>query len=165
MNVLKSFVRVMEVFNKYVGYLLAIILAVMTLLIFWQVVSRHFFGTPLSWSEELARFLMIYLIMVGSALATKDGGMISVDILLEKFESTKFKPYIITIAQLLSIIFFVVLFIYGYQFAMNSFNQIAPGSQISMGWVYLSIPFGAVLLTINSITRIVSVFVGEEKTE
>lgn len=164
MNVLKSFVKFMDIFNKYLGYLLAIILAVMSILIFWQVVSRHFFGTPLSWSEELARFLMIYLIMIGSALATKDGGMISVDVLLERFESSRLKPYIITVAQIISIIFFVVLFIYGYQFAMNSFNQIAPGSQISMGWIYLSIPIGAVLLIINSITRVISVFV-EGETE
>lgn len=165
MKVLKSFVKITDVFNKYLGYLLAIILALMTVFIFWQVISRHFFGTPLSWSEELARFLMIYLIMIGSALATKNGEMISVDVLLEKFNASKMKPYIISLAQVISIVFFIVLFVYGYQFAMNSFNQIAPGSRISMGWVYLSIPFGAVLLTINSVTRIVSVFIEEGEIE
>ncbi|WP_052256810.1 TRAP transporter small permease [Salinicoccus sp. YB14-2] len=162
MRVLKGFLSTVDLVNKILGYVLSLILLTMTILIAWQVITRFVLGNPSSFSEELSRFLMIYLIMIGSAVATRTGGMISVDVLLEAFESTKLRPILIIGAQILSMIFYLILTVYGFQFAENSFNQIAPGTQISMGWIYLSIPIGAIFLIMNSIGRIVSVIIGEE---
>ena len=56
--------------NNLEKFLCAIILSVMTVIIFLQIVFR-FVGAPLAWTEELGRYLFIWLIYLSSAMAVK----------------------------------------------------------------------------------------------
>lgn len=70
-------------FNRLIGWGLALLLLVMTVLIFWQVFARFVVGSPLFFSDEIARFSMLWLTFIGAGYAYRKGTLISVDIVLE----------------------------------------------------------------------------------
>ncbi|MBM7713722.1 TRAP transporter small permease [Siminovitchia sp. FSL H7-0308] len=157
----KKYITLSSYINKVFGYLLAFILATMTALIFWQVVARYVLGSSLSWSEELARFLMIFLVFIGAGLALRQGKLIAVEVILERLND-KVSSIIKMLVHLISSVFYGILIYFGFELAQAFGNQIAPGIKISMFYVYLSIPLGAILLLVNSIACVLEEFVGKE---
>lgn len=143
------------------GYLLIIGFAISTIILFWQVFSRFILGSSLSWAEELSRFIMIFMVLIGSSLALRSNELISVEMLLERLTGNTRRILVIVI-HLISISLFIVLIKYGYSMALNFSNQHAPSLKISMEVIYLFLPFGGVLLFINSIACIVEELIGKE---
>lgn len=160
-SVLRTYLRFIDRLNKVMGYLLTLLLAVMTAIIFWQVFSRFVVGSSLSWSEELSRFLMIFMILIGSSIALRKNELIAVEILLEKVENLSKKVVVITI-HVISIVFFLILIKYGSSMAQSFSNQFAPGLGVSMKYIYLALPLGGVLLLLNSLACIVEEIIGKE---
>ena len=72
-----------------------------------QVISRYVFNNPLVWSEELVRFMVVWMCMVGSAVSNFDDDHMTINIIVEKFSRpVQFVMY--TIRQILIIVFCVV---------------------------------------------------------
>lgn len=153
-----KYIKLIDFLNKIFGYALAISMAFMSVIIFWQVFSRYVMGSSLAWSEELSRFLMIFMVTIGSALALRDGKLIAVEIIPEILKG-KVKKILIILVHLISIVFYIILMIYGLKVADSFGNQIAPGTHISMYFIYLSLPIGGLLLLLNSITCILEQFI------
>ncbi|MDM5228308.1 TRAP transporter small permease [Cytobacillus sp. NJ13] len=152
------YIRTIDRMNKFFGYALAFIMAFMTIIIFWQVVARYVVGSSLAWSEELSRFLMILMIMIGSSLALRENQLISVEIVPEVMRG-RAKKWLTVLVHLISIVFYIVIIAFGWKVAQSFGNQIAPGTGISMFFIYLSLPLGGVLLLLNSITCILEQFI------
>ncbi|MFJ7969749.1 TRAP transporter small permease [Psychrobacillus sp. NPDC096389] len=159
-SILRTYLRFIDRLNKVMGYILTLLLAIMTAIIFWQVFSRFVVGSSLSWSEELSRFLMIFMILIGSSIALRNNELIAIEILLEKVENLSKKIVVITI-HVISLVFFVILIKYGYSMAQSFTNQMAPGLGISMKYIYLALPLGGVLLLLNSLACIVEEIIGK----
>ncbi|MBE1555536.1 TRAP transporter small permease [Sporosarcina limicola] len=161
-NIARNYIRLNDILNKIFGYVLALVMAFMTVIIFWQVFSRYVAGSSLSWSEELSRFLMIFMVLIGSSLALRDGKLIAVDIVQDSLKG-KVRKWVKVITHLISIVFYIILFVYGLNVAEKFGNQVAPGTHISMYFIYLSLPIGGLLLLINAITCILEEFIGKEE--
>src|SRR5690625_4616451 len=98
--------------NRGISSVTMIFLAIMVIVIFVQIVSRTFLQFSYAWTEELARFLMIWVIFLGSVIAVYYGGHISIDLLIEKFRS-KIQKVFYLIVSLLSILFLIILVVKG----------------------------------------------------
>ena len=59
--------RIYDKFNKLNEYFIIGLMAAMCLVLLAQVISRYLFGKPLTWSEELARYMFVWLALLGSA--------------------------------------------------------------------------------------------------
>ena len=92
--------------------ILAIIFGVIVCIMFVQVVFRYIFNSSLSWSEELVRYLFVWLVFWGGALALKDKMHIGVDFFIELF-SEKHIKYIRIFDLVLITIFHISLVIIG----------------------------------------------------
>jgi len=161
MNVIaKKYIKLIDAINNIFGYVISIVLAFMAIIIFWQVFARFVMGDSLSWSEELSRFLMIFMIFIGCSIAVREGRMIAVDVIYERI-SLKTQKVIKILVHLISIVFYIILINFGYNLAESFGNQIAPGTNISMYFIYLSIPIGGILLFANSLANILEEFVGK----
>ncbi|GIO20353.1 sialic acid TRAP transporter small permease protein SiaQ [Oceanobacillus oncorhynchi subsp. incaldanensis] len=154
-----GFMFLLNTCNRIVEVFLAIALSVMSLAIFYQVFSRYVMGSATSWSEELARTLMIYIVLLGSALALKRGEMLSVDLISEMLKK-KSNKILQIIVNSLSIIFYIILVIFGFEMAERVGGQSMQGLGISMYWFYFSIPLGGVFLTLNSLGNIIELIRG-----
>lgn len=150
---MQQIVKTIDVINKIVGLLLALMLGVMSILIILQVISRFVINFPLTWSEELSRYLMIYIVFLGASLAMRHNKLISIEILPETLTGNK-RKFVIILVMVISIIFFAILFKQGIDMLPLVQMQSSPGLQLSMAVAYASIPIGSFLLVLNSIAVI-----------
>nr|WP_300310598.1 TRAP transporter small permease [Halomonas sp.] len=148
-------------FNGILGWFLAFTLLVMTVLIFWQFFARFVIGKPLYFSEEIARFCMIWLTFLGAGLAFRKGLLISIDIALEHAGPVLGKMIRILII-LSSICFAFILTYFGFDIVDRVSHQTAPSTRISMMWPYIAVPLGGIVIIINSIDLLLKECVSEE---
>jgi len=142
--------------NNFEEYFSAMLLIIMTILIFFQVVSRFILNAPLAWSEEIARYTFIWLIYISAALAVKHKEHIRVEILLSFLKGrTKIIFYIIT--DILFLIFSYFLFKEGISLVamLTKHGQISPAVGFSMNYVYAIIPIGYGLMGFRLVQNII----------
>ncbi|WP_018924886.1 TRAP transporter small permease [Salsuginibacillus kocurii] len=164
-SVLKTYKRVVGWLNYIVGFTIAILLFAMTVLIFWQVFARFVMGSPLRFSEEFARFAMVWLTMLGAAYAYRKGSLISVD-LIQEIAGPKLTKVFNIIAFTLSAAFAGVLVVFGVEMTQNVSGQSGPSTGISMAWPNLAIPLAGVMILLNSVALVIDQFIdGEGENE
>lgn len=146
-------IKTIDNMNKAVGIVLAIMLAIMSVLIIIQVFTRFVIDYPLHWTEELARYLMIYSVFLGAALALRQSRLISIEVLAQSLNESK-QRILRVIVMLLSIVFLMILLVQGIEIIGVVKSQSSAGLGISMAVPYASIPIGAALMTINAIAVI-----------
>ncbi|WP_191567222.1 TRAP transporter small permease [Metabacillus idriensis] len=140
--------------NKVVGIIVGLMLAVMSILIIIQVFCRFLIDYSLPWTEEAARYLMIYTVFLGSSLALRNHKMIAIEIVSESLKP-KARKALRILVMLISIVFFVILLIQGMDMLEIVKRQASAGLGISMDIPYLAIPIGAFLMIINSVAVII----------
>lgn len=151
---MRAIIKSIDGFNKILGILLAVLLMVMSAVVFYQVFSRFVLDESLRWSEELARYIMIWAVFIGSALAIRKMELISVDAIKELMPEKAIKVLNILV-YLSSIVFLVVLVQYGFEMASNVSTQTSPAMRIPMSWAYAAIPIGSIFMIINCIAIVI----------
>lgn len=126
------------------------IFAVQVLVVFSQVVWRFVFNNPFSWSEELARYLQVWLILLTSAVCVRKGRHLAVDYLTHvmPFRATKI---LMSISLGLSLIFSGVVVIFGIELIAVTIHQITPALQVPIAVVYLAFPICGVLMLLEGL--------------
>lgn len=120
----------------------------MLLLIVWaQVASRYIFNNSLPWTEEAARYLMIWGVLLGVNLAYLKGYLISINFFTAKL-SPRVQLFLGVFRKLLSLFFTGILTYYGIHLCVLGTGMESPAIGISYLWVFLSVPIGAGLLFI-----------------
>ncbi|MGY6410384.1 MAG: TRAP transporter small permease [Alkalilacustris sp.] len=152
-------VRGIDAVNWIAGWVLASLLLVMTALITWQVFARYVMGQSLAFSEEVARFSMIWLTMLGAAYAYRRGSLISVE-LLSAMGGPGFRRGLALVIAAASALFAWVLFAEGMNITNRVINQTAPSTRVSMAWPYAAVPAGAALVLLNSVAIMIEAFTG-----
>lgn len=110
-----------------------------------QVVFRFFFQA-LTWSEELSCFLLVLASLLGAAVAFKRGSHIAVTFVAQKLSGGMRKAMAVLV-NLLGILFFGIVALYGVVLMKTEAGQTTPAMMISMAWVYAMYPvLGAVII-------------------
>lgn len=109
---------------------------------FFQVVSRFVFHSPLDWSEVLTRAVIIWAVLLGVALAFRQGAMISVDFLRQRLRG-RLRCVLEHTINAICFVFLVLLAWMGAQMTYRVRFQTVAGLDISISWIYLAIPVGA----------------------
>lgn len=138
--------------EKFEETLCAILLSAMTVIISIQIVFRQL-GTPAAWSEELARYMFVWLIYVGCSLGVKRRKHIKVDaVMLLIKEEWHIVMYIIS--NILFMVFCILISYYGIELLYKiQFvqKQLSPAMRIPMVIPYSSFVFGCLLMIIRLI--------------
>jgi TRAP-type C4-dicarboxylate transport system permease small subunit len=157
-SILKGIDRV----NKFLVYVVAIILIVMSIVISFQVFSRFTLSNSLEWSEELSRYLMIWLVFLGTAVALRKKSLIGVEALSERLGFKKERA-LKTVVHIVSIIFFGILIFKGFEMLGHVANQKSPAMKIPMTYPYAAIPVGAFFMVMNSIAVLIEYYTVKEE--
>lgn len=142
--------------NKNVENVIAItLLVVMTLAVFLQIVTRTL-DYSLSWTEELARYCLIWLVFIGLSLAVIHQQHIKIDV-ISKHLNTKEKKVLALVAHLVFLAFSLVILFYSTQMVMNLFflEQHSPALGLPMWIVYLACPVGFCLTSFRLLQQMV----------
>ncbi len=140
----------------------------MLFIIFAQVVSRYFFGYTPEWSEELARFLFVWVVFLGSALIMGESGHLAVQFLPLHYKNKPFGKVLEIIINLSSYLFILILFVQGSRMTKIMTFQMSPGMDIPMSYVYFVIPLSCALMllyVIKDSIRIIKSFTSAKKEE
>ena len=149
----------MEIIRKGLDRLLEIlcclVLAVMVAVSCWQVISRYIVGQPSTITEELLRFSLVWISMLGMAYVAGKQQHISLTILIDKV-SEKVRLIWMIILQLTFMAFSTwILIIGGLKISAISMLQISPALGIPMGHVYYALPIAGALIIIYSVLNII----------
>lgn len=140
-----------DVTNRLVEKLAFILLLSITIIILMGVAFRYFPVIDVSWGEELAKMLAVWLALIGASAALREGFHIGLRFFVEMIPAGPKRNTINILVNAIIFLFFLFLMVYGFIYTGHVAQQIAPGIQISMRWAYLAIPIGAFFLAIQSL--------------
>lgn len=144
--------------DQILGMTLATIMGIMILNVLWQVFTRFVVGTPSSFTDELARYLMIWVGVLGAAYISGRRMHVAIDLLptkLNKEGQTKLKIFV----NCIIIIFCLgALVIGGLRLVYITFTlgQYSPALQIPLAVVYLVIPISGILIIYYKLSDIIN---------
>jgi len=140
--------KIVIIWNTFEKYTPIFLLIAMSVIIVAQVFFRYVIGSSLRWAEEVGRFLLIAITFIGSAYAFRRGTHVSVEAVVNLLPP-KIAFLVHIFSRIASIIFFGILLIYGYEYAMNNINHLTPATRISVAIPYMSIPIGSAMIIIR----------------
>lgn len=123
-------------------------LSVMVFLIFYQVVSRYFLSDSLSWTEELARYIHIWLVWLGASFAVRENKHIKVEMFKDMLPKN-LKRWTELFSLLLWFALAVILAFISIEMVaeMVGRGQLSPAMRIPMWIAYSAVPVGTTLMT------------------
>jgi TRAP-type C4-dicarboxylate transport system permease small subunit len=150
MKTLRTFI------DRTLERLLVVLMTVMVLNVLWQVFTRFILGAPATFTEELARYILIWVGMLGAAYVAGKKMHLSIDFVTAKLKGR---------AKIWSEVFIqVAIFIFGLfgmviggvylVYLTLLLNQTSAALQIPLGYVYIAIPVSGLLIMYYSATAL-----------
>ena len=121
------------------------ILVALVTVTFSQVVFRYLLQAPLAWSEELARFLLMWMASLSAAYAFKTRSHFALRFVVDRFNPA-LQRAVGTFVTFLVVIFLVVFAYQSLRFTMEVRDMSAPATQMSMAVPYSSALVGSALM-------------------
>jgi TRAP-type C4-dicarboxylate transport system permease small subunit len=134
--------------DTVLGKTLVLIMSVMVINVLWQVFTRYVTGNPSSFTDELARYLMIWIGVLGAAYVSGQNLHVAIDILpLRQSKKTQKKLKVIVTILIILFVFFAFV-IGGSRLVYISYvlGQQSPALQLPLAVVYLIIPISGLLI-------------------
>ena len=135
---------------------------VMLVTIFAQVITRYGFGYTPEWSEELARYLFVYVVFLGSALIMGESGHLAVEFLPNHFKGTVIGKLLKLLSLACGYLFIGILMTQGAKMTQVMTFQESPGLEISMSYIYAVIPISGSLMLLYLIRDTLRFLKGED---
>jgi TRAP-type C4-dicarboxylate transport system permease small subunit len=142
--------------------LLAIILAAMTGIIFTQVFSRYILNYSFSWSEEISRYLFLWLIFGGLPTLIYRNAMTAFDMVIKKLSGMT-KNAAAALIAIGNLTFLVLLTLGSIPLVQRQFSQMATSIPIPIGLVYMIMPISGVLSVVVTVERLIASMAMPEK--
>ena len=142
--------------EPFEAYVCVVLFALIVIVLTAEVIARYVFSSSFRWSEELSRFLFIWLIFIGASYAALKKSHIYIEtffMILPK----KVKPYARLIGNVVWLLFSIFACYLGIDQTLAIYNtaQLSPGMQIPLYFVYVSIPLGFLLMSFRVLQLII----------
>lgn len=150
MNIKNNFLQFSNILNAIFKTLSIVLLAVLFLLTFFGVIARYVFNNPIVWLYELTLVLFSWMIFSGVSVAFKTGENICLD-LLKNFKSPVLHKILSVVANLSTVVFFLIVMTKGLIIVQNTSAQIYNTIDLSTAWFYAPLPICAAVALIHFI--------------
>ena len=137
-----------DTIDRYLGYVLIGLMAGMTLDVLWGVFTRYAIGAQADWSEELARFLLIWIGLLGAAYASGQHKHLAIDLLQPQLNPRHQRRVAQVIRVLIMAFAFGVLIVGGgrLMYITQLLGQLSAALRIPMYLVYAVLPLSGLLI-------------------
>ena len=126
-----------QAFSKVEGFLSVVLFLAMVAIVCWSVICRYALKIPFLQSEELARYLMIYIVYIGTSIGVKSKSHIGVEVFVDMLPEKIYKKVRI-FTEILCMLMFVLLFV----LSLQMFNHLIMTTQIPTAVVFFCLPMG-----------------------
>ncbi len=144
--------------DKALGWFLIVLMAVLVINVLWQVFTRFVLDNPSSFTDELARYLLIWVGLIGAAFVAGQKMHLAIDLLPTKLTG-KSKIYLDIFIEICIALFSLLVMIIG---GVNlvaitlRLHQTSAALGIPLGYVYLSIPISGIIIIVYTVLIIVN---------
>lgn len=145
--------KLIAIIDKFLEWFMVTLMAVLVVDVTWQVISRYMLGEASSFSEEVARYLLIWIGLLGSAYAYRRKMHLAFDLFTDK-ATGKIKYWMELVIHSFVIFFSVIVLIFGGWYLVQltwELNQLSASLQISLAYVYFALPLSGVLIVIYAL--------------
>jgi len=140
--------------------LLMLLMLAIVLIVSWQVLSRYLLHSPSSVSEEVARFLLIWISLIGAVYCYRTKAHLGLDIITNKLAAKQQKIAALFTHVMVFLFSALVLVIGGIRLVTLAFEPIqrSPALDVPMGYIYCVLPLSGVLLCLYATMACLSDF-------
>lgn len=139
--------------RRAIQLVIILMFAVLIGTVFYQVLGRYLFNAPPSWSEELARFLQVWIALLASALCIHQSMHLGVDYLLHAVPP-RGRATLEVLVHVMVSGFLLLLLVQGIKILDVASVQTSPAMGINMWYAYLAVPVGAALMLLESVLKL-----------
>ena len=145
--------RVKTVLDRVLESLVMVVVAVLVLDVLWQVFTRFILNDPSTWTEELAVFMLIWVSLLGAAVALGRGAHLGIDYFVGKLPPRARVTTEVFAFFCIAAFSLLVMVVGGIDLVASTLQleQISPALGVPMGYVYLAIPISGFFLTLYAI--------------
>ncbi len=150
--------NIISAIDKVLKISLIVMLSAIILAVLWQVLSRYLLQSPSSGSEEIARFLLIWISLLGGVYSYRMKMHLGLDVLVKKMPpkqewASQILCHLLVLAFSMS-----VLVVGGFNLVLLTFNpvQISAALGIHMGYVYMVLPLSGILMSFSALNELLT---------
>jgi len=150
--------RLLRLAEQALTWLAALCLAVMTGLVVAQVVFRYGMNTSSSYTEELARYAMIWMALFAAAVGVREASHICIDFVPDLLSrlAPRLHRALRFVLDLVSLTVFLVLLWYGVDATVFAMGESSPGLQIPLGFPYAAVPVAFAFAAVFALARLIA---------
>lgn len=137
-----------DAIDRWLDRLIGALLALITASLIYQIFGRYVIGRAPSWSEEVARFAIVWLTMLGAAGCLRSGGHIAITVLIDAVDPAV-RAALLWVRDACILATAGVLAWSGTRYALLNSGQDSPALEIPMTWAYACLGVGAALLALQ----------------
>jgi len=143
--------RFTNVLQRCTEVAIMILMAFLVVVVVASVLFRYILLSPLTWSEEVGRYVMIWLGFLAASIAVRQGLHVGVDFVVQ-WVRPGIAAWLRGLARAVMIGFLLIVMGYGFILVTNLWDQWSPVLSVRMTWPYLAIPVGSLLMLIQMVT-------------
>lgn len=134
-----------------------VVVVVLVLDVLWQVFTRFILKSPSTWTEELAVFMLIWVALLGAAVALGRGSHLGIDYFVGKLPVKTRLFTGIFVFLCVTVFSFCVMILGGIDLVTSTLqlNQLSPALGVKVGYVYLAVPISGFFLVLYSVIGLV----------
>lgn len=146
--------------NRFIEFFLIGIFSLLVIDVLFQVFSRYILNSSFSWTEELARFSLIWMTILGAAYLSAKREHLSMDFLYQKFTVTAKMRASILIEIVIFLFALIVMVVGGFNLVYTTLHleQLSGTLRIPLGYIYAILPFSGLLIMLFSVYHIVKIY-------
>ena len=156
---------IIRLIDKALAGTLIIAMVSILLTVIWQVVSRYVLKDPASVTEELSRFILIWIGILGAAYAYRQNANLGFNLIVER-QYRKVKRLLLTCVEVIVIIFCVLVMVYGGAELVSltlELEQISAALGVKMGFIYSVLPLSGGLIIAYALVNITALWRNNNK--
>ncbi|MBR9896225.1 MAG: TRAP transporter small permease [Alteromonadaceae bacterium TMED7] len=156
---------IIRLIDKALAGTLIIAMVSILLTVIWQVVSRYILKDPASATEELSRFILIWIGILGAAYAYRQHAHLGFNLIVER-QSRKVKRLLLTFVEVIVIIFCALVMLYGGSelvLLTLELEQISAALGVKMGFIYSVLPLSGGLIIAYALINITTLWRNDNK--
>ncbi|TLU59482.1 TRAP transporter small permease [Thalassotalea litorea] len=161
------FSNAMEKLGQQLNRLVVLLLVLLIVDVSWQVLTRFILPQPSSFTEEVARFLLIWISLLGAAVAYRYKDHLGFDLLAKKLPK-KHQAKVSMFNAMVTIVFAVFVLLIGggnVVYVVYTLEQYSSVLGVNMVFVYMVIPFAGLLFLMFAIDNLIQLSAPSEKPD
>ena len=151
---MKTFGNALNKIESLFGYIGGILLMATTVVVILGIVCRRIFFYSLPWSEELCKYMFVWLVFLSFSLCVRNHMQIKIDVLESSIKSQVIRTCMHLVYDIVSLIFVCIYIYCSVQLVKAGTLSVSPAMHLPMWIVYLAMPVGLCLSAIEFVRQI-----------